>query len=811
MDDVKILLSALFHDLGKVLERTKEYYTKELPKRFAKVEYAHPKFSAFLLETLGKEKSELSNFLKEHLTEEVIDLVLFHHSPQNDYGQIIQIADWLASSEREENQSQKEHYVNVVLSGPFKKVDENAKDIKYPLTTLENIFPSSGDVKASDESYKRLVNSLLKLFPKVDNIDQLLTLFEFYLSQVPAQTTGYEPDISIYDHSRITAGLAHALYKDYKNNLLNKNDLNKIKDLLRDRKKIDTAGEEIFNRKLFTFIVGDISGIQSFLFNVSSERAGRMLKGKSVFIDLLSRYSAKFILDSTGFTRVNTLYLGGGNFELLLSYIPEDELTRLRNYIIETLWKFVGDDLYLGIEWDYLSINDLLNFINKREEVMLKANQRKKKRYSTLENFYDLIFVPKSEDIKEGEYCTICGKKKVEDASLQDRWCKTCKSFVELTGKLRDASFLIEERVNIPSSKDPETWDEFFEKLGYRIGFVDDFPLLGQISKKIYQLEDVHIKDGFIPDGFLLGSFKIIESNFEDIAKRNIVEDYGDKKLAYLKMDADNMGEIFKKLGDKEKEREGLALTRYGILSRRMELFFGKGVLDLIKDKREKGYLYPVFVGGDDLFIIGTYNEINNLVREIREKYSEYTGSQEIFTISTGMGYFPDNFPLIRGARIVEEFLEKAKNFVYPEEEKPKKNKICVDGEVLSYREYEEALDIANELTKRILGNKEEKQKSEEGKSKGQTSRAVITKIERSIKGFNPLLEQSLNRKISPPAVWRFLYYLRDYKDIGERLVNILLKNLLGEGEKIRNPRLILVATKIARMKTRKLEGGKSK
>jgi len=89
--------------------------------------------------------------------------------------------------------------------------------------------------------------------------------------------------------------------------------------------------------------------------------------------------------------------------------------------------------------------------------------------------------------------------------------------------------------------------------------------------------------------------------------------------------------------------------------------------------------------------------------------------------------------------------------------------------------------------------------------SKEKYSRAVISKIQRSIKGFNPLLEASLKGKISPPAIWRFMYYLRDYKDLAENLSKILLTNLFERGEeKIRNPRLIIVATKIAKMKTRR-------
>jgi len=131
----------------------------------------------------------------------------------------------------------------------------------------------------------------------------------------------------------------------------------------------------------------------------------------------------------------------------------------------------------------------------------------------------------------------------------------------------------------------------FFETLGYSLSFSKD-PFKSK-NTRIYKLEDISIDKNFIPHGFLLGSYRIEITDFEKIAKSNIKkidsEEYGDKKLAYLKMDADNMGSIFKELSEKEKERiknkeTTISLTRYGILSRRIELFFEKEVLNLIKE-----------------------------------------------------------------------------------------------------------------------------------------------------------------------------------------------------------------------------------
>ena len=65
MDDKKILLSALLHDFGKVLERTKEYKTKELPHDLKVTDtYAHPKYSAFFIRVLRENRENFSDFLR---------------------------------------------------------------------------------------------------------------------------------------------------------------------------------------------------------------------------------------------------------------------------------------------------------------------------------------------------------------------------------------------------------------------------------------------------------------------------------------------------------------------------------------------------------------------------------------------------------------------------------------------------------------------------------------------------------------------------------------------------------------------------
>ena len=50
----------------------------------------------------------------------------------------------------------------------------------------------------------------------LDKETQLYYLLEKYLWCVPAQTTNYIPDISLFDHAKTTAAIALCLYDEYK-------------------------------------------------------------------------------------------------------------------------------------------------------------------------------------------------------------------------------------------------------------------------------------------------------------------------------------------------------------------------------------------------------------------------------------------------------------------------------------------------------------------------------------------------------------------------------------------------------------------
>jgi CRISPR-associated protein Csm1 len=82
------------------------------------------------------------------------------------------------------------------------------------------------------------------------------------------------------------------------------------------------------------------------------------------------------------------------------------------------------------------------------------------------------------------------------------------------------------------------------------------------------------------------------------------------------------------------------------------KLFEGDGKRDIV----------VVYSGGDDLFIVGAWNDVFEIAFEIRELFGEYVGWNPNLTISAGFAIFDPKYPLYRMAKITSDRLESAKD-----------------------------------------------------------------------------------------------------------------------------------------------------
>jgi Predicted hydrolase of the HD superfamily (permuted catalytic motifs) len=90
-----------------------------------------------------------------------------------------------------------------------------------------------------------------------------------------------------------------------------------------------------------------------------------------------------------------------------------------------------------------------------------------------------------------------------------------------------------------------------------------------------------------------------------------------------------------------------------------MDTFFSGWVEHLTSAKFAQ--CYTVFSGGDDLFLVGPWNEILDIAAKIKDDFSRYTGNPQM-TLSAGVFLSRPRFPISRASQEANELLDSAKD-----------------------------------------------------------------------------------------------------------------------------------------------------
>ncbi|MDR0753766.1 MAG: hypothetical protein LBF04_00045 [Prevotellaceae bacterium] len=263
----------------------------------------------------------------------------------------------------------------------------------------------------------------------------------------------------------------------------------------------------------------------------------------------------------------------------------------------------------------------------------------------------------------------------------------------------------------------------------------------------------------------------------------------GDDKLAAIKLDVDDLGQLFRNLSEND----------YKTLSDALKDFFNEKLRNLIIDKKMTQNIYVVFSGGDDCFLIGSWNVIFDLAIEMRNSFQEFQEElkQKIqlpkkeITFSAGIVVVPAKYPMIRLTEEVEEALDSSKRA-------QNKNSITVFGKTISWNEFKNSQEIAAQLKMLI---------SEKGESG-----SLIERIKSSNIGFDKLQKKAQDGYINIPKVWRLKYYLRNVKEENKTEIEKLFENYSQAivktflGKDCVNPELYPIAARWAELLLKKPE-----
>lgn len=685
MKEKEILIKgALLHDIGKVCYRA-------MNKRIN-----HSKLGGDFLEQYLKAGEG---------TERLLNCVRYHHKDylqkakldKNDLAYIVYEADNIASGmDRRENEGEEKGFDSKLNLDSIFSVFYSDKEIqvanKYPLIykDINKAFnyPQKDISLATNSNYEALLNKIKSHFITKDinqiSINQLLQIIEEGFSYVPSSTNRAEVcDISLYVHSKITSAVASCMKLYF--------DEQQIQDY---KKYCFNSESKIFrNEKIYLLISGDISGIQDFIYTIPSKGALKTLRGRSLYIDLLLEEFIDEYLEQIGLSRANVLYSGGGHFYILAPNIEDTKkaIDKLQAKMNRWLMENIGINLYLAIGIVECSANNLMKSEaqgNLFATVNKKLKDDKTIRYSKDEDFLEYIFnVEKEEDTAKKE-CNICHNlvdKLWKYNSDEEIACEFCLNLYKLGQDIltQDLVFVIsEEKIDGGIKIFGKDKDLYM----YAVNIEDIDMFKGKILR-IYSKNNLLENDLAIR--LYLADYSAKNENdevmtFDDLAKSSCKIDKGIKRLGVLRLDIDDLGIAFSSgfVSDKDKIEDNLryaTLSRYADLSKDISMFFKvainkicAGDLTGCVDFEEKAFnifgiakapkrkVNIIYAGGDDLFLVGAWDEVLEVAIDINRAFKQFTNGK--LTLSAGMAMFSPTYPISKMAEIAGLLVQMSKN-----------------------------------------------------------------------------------------------------------------------------------------------------
>lgn len=478
----------------------------------------------------------------------------------------------------------------------------------------------------------------------------------------------------------------------------------------------------------FLLIGGDTSGIQDFLYNVTYEGAAKGLRGRSLFLQLVSDGVVRGLLKALDLPWVNVVYMAGGNFLLLAPAESEKKVAAYQERVNEALMAATQGRLRLTLGWTEMAVKavvDLKAWLEAVRAVRQKQGEAKLRPFAG-----QFVFEPFDEG---GEvYCAICHRGVEEN---EDKWeedvCPLCNSFKELADSVRQEAFWMV--VKEGQAGNGRTWQDVLTAVsGYHYQFTANKP--NKASGFIYAINQpdfleagAHgyralanvtplVTDGDLkwwrdqPDGkrpeYEGGAPHAGQIRDFDLMARDAK---GVKWLGVLRMDVDNLGAVFTQWLPER------AMMGTAVMSREMEIFFSQNLNEIVRehaainDGEERLAAYIIYAGGDDLFIVGAWHLLPQLAEAIHTAFHTYTGN-EYLTISAGISLMPrTKMPLYLVANDAKKALDdkaKGRRSVLAGENgtskvyrrRYEKNAICFLDTVVGWSEWGAVRELAEKL-----------------------------------------------------------------------------------------------------------------
>ncbi len=693
-----LIFASLVHDVGKFIQKTnlKSKYKSD------REEYICPKDGDGIFLThkhvsytdgfLSKLDKELSKEGLRHLFEDVPYKASFHHirNPSDPLEIIIQKADHYSSgSDRSKKENEEEgKWYEVPLISILSEVNlSEGRSLNYKKISLNPLTPENfissikgEDFKLTKDAYSEFwlefEREFLKLIGKFYRSNpstpesyfiffrSLNSLLEKYWWCIPS-TVKDMSDISLYDHSFTTAGIASVMYKYH----METNTIN-------DGRKIENN-----SLKKFLLISGDISGIQNYIFNIKkSSFAAKTLRARSFQIQVLMENISGYILRKFALPVFCRILNAAGRFQILLPNTKKvkEELKKIKVEVEKSFKEQFFGELTFNISEPVEFAGEDFKLDRFQHKVLDKLHEKievaKMKKLSTvLLSNEDFILDHEYKDFTSDQgLCPLCEKHPITTTKNDIRVCKFCSCIVDIGTRLPKAKYILWDYDNFMS------FPNFREKIDNNNGE-------NNFSVQISKINEVKVPFSRFSSPFYVPMHDEDVLTFEDLSKNS----EGVRYLAMFKADLDNLGLIFLSgLGEKK------SISRIAALSRVIHFFFSEYLTHFVKENFPN--LYVIFSGGDDVCLVGPWDEVIDFSNSFYKEFQKFTGNNNSITLSAGITLFHHNYPIYNVAEESENALKKAKD------SSPSKNAVTIFNITCSWDTFKRELNFGKKLTEKL-------------------------------------------------------------------------------------------------------------
>ncbi|MFS9016612.1 type III-A CRISPR-associated protein Cas10/Csm1 [Streptococcus cristatus] len=609
-EKLDLIYCALFHNLGRIVSRS-----------------------------LGQ--SDDIDLGKAWLKEQLPQLDLYEDSRA---GQIISLASHIASGV--------DAGIPEVLADGFKPLadifntfKEKKSQLYKPMSQLEDgqhLSESATleNIWITQQDYKKLldkISAILKERPfSVEDLPDLLNALEALCSFVPV-SLGLEDfaDINVYQHSLLTAGFAAAIW-DY----------------------LEEHGDDCLNtfsqERVFLLASFDVSGIQDFIYNISSVGAAKQLKARSLYLDLMSEHIVDSLLETLELSRTNLLYVGGGHAYFILAN-TEETTARLKEFeasFNQFLLENFKTGLYVAFGWTAFTVGDITRQVQSSSVASLAA--------------YRAIYQKTSRmisDKKLSRYNAETLKLLNKGGKNSERECEICHSVEKLRKQVyEDEEHFLCHICDELRKFSKRITDDIFRvcrggAAGLPIG--PDAVLVTAEGDQALQTDRFYVKNKWSLDQsgthIFAGDYRYAEIHeYADLAQDKDTG-LGIRRLAVVRLDVDDLGAAFMAGFSYQKDGIYSSFSRSAIFSRNMSLFFKFYIQQFANEKK----MTIIYAGGDDVFAIGVWKDVIDFTVELRQAFLKWSDGK--LTLSAGIGLFADKTPISLMASYTGDLEEAAK------------------------------------------------------------------------------------------------------------------------------------------------------